>query len=39
VAEELHLRTTVAMTPAEAMQAFKKTGELAGSFRSAEQAR
>jgi uncharacterized protein with GYD domain len=33
------LRTTVAMTPAEAMQAFKKAGELAGSFRSAGQAR
>jgi hypothetical protein len=39
VAEELHLRTTVAMTPAEAMHAFKNAGELAGSFRSAGQAR
>ena len=33
------LRTTVAMTPAEAMQAFKKAGELAGSFKSAGQVR
>ena len=33
------LRTTVAMTPAQAKQAFTKAGELAGSFRSAGQAR
>jgi uncharacterized protein with GYD domain len=33
------LRTTVALTTAEAMQAFKKAGELAGSFRSAGEAR
>ena len=33
------LRTTVAMTPAQAKQAFAKAGELAGSFNSAGQAR
>jgi uncharacterized protein with GYD domain len=33
------LRTTVAMTPAQAKQAFAKAGELAGSFKSAGQAR
>jgi uncharacterized protein with GYD domain len=33
------LKTTVAMTPAEAMQAFRKAGELAGSFKSAGKAR
>src|SRR5829696_10457668 len=33
------LRTTVAMTPAQAKQAFTKAGELAGSFKSAGQAR
>jgi uncharacterized protein with GYD domain len=31
------VRTTIAMTPAEAVQAFKKAGELGGSFRSAGQ--
>jgi uncharacterized protein with GYD domain len=33
------LRTTVAMTAAEAKEAFKKAGEIAGSFRAAGQAR
>jgi hypothetical protein len=33
------LRTTVAMTPAQAKQAFTKAGELAGTFKSAGQAR
>ena len=33
------LRTTVAMTPSQAKQAFAKAGELAGSFKSAGQAR
>jgi uncharacterized protein with GYD domain len=33
------LRTTVAMTPAQAKQAFMKAGELAGSFKSAGQGR
>jgi len=33
------LRTTVAMTPAQAKQAFTKACELAGSFKSAGQAR
>jgi uncharacterized protein with GYD domain len=33
------LRTTVAMTPAQAKQAFARAGKLAGSFRSAGQAR
>ena len=32
------MKTTLAMTPAEAMQAFQSAGELAKSFRSAGQA-